>query len=100
MLLHFWKNEYDTAFQHYSEKIKTDLEKKKKEKKNKTKVYNSREQTNSGINSHISKKKSYAKYSFTGEQSNNNTNSDHKGVGNYNFDNSKQRASMSKDVKK
>ena len=53
MLLHFWKNEYDTAFQHYSEKIKTDLEKKKKEKKSKTKIYGARESVNSAINSLI-----------------------------------------------
>ena len=99
MLLHFWKNEYDTAFQHYSEKIKTDLEKKKKEKKSKTKIFGARESVNSQINSLISKKKSTAKYSFTGEQSNN-TNSELKGVGNYNYENSKQRISMSRDNKK
>ena len=99
MLLHFWKNEYDTAFQHYSEKIKTDLEKKKKEKKSKTKIFGARESVNSAINSLISKKKSTTKYSFTGDQSNN-TNSDHKGFGNYNNENSKQRISMSRDNKK
>ena len=99
MLLHFWKNEYDTAFQHYSEKIKTDLEKKKKEKKSKTKIYGARESVNSAINSLISKKKSTTKYSFTGDQSNN-TNSEHKGLGNYNYENSKQRISMSRDNKK
>ena len=99
MLLHFWKNEYDTAFQHYSEKIKTDLEKKKKEKKSKTKIYGARESVNSAINSLISKKKSTTKYSFTGDQSNN-TNSEHKGHGNYNYENSKQRVSMSRENKK
>ena len=99
MLLHFWKNEYDTAFQHYSEKIKTDLEKKKKEKKSKTKLYGARESVNSAINSLISKKKSTTKYSFTGDQSNN-TNSEHKGLGNYNYENSKQRVSMSRENKK
>ena len=99
MLLHFWKNEYDTAFQHYSEKIKTDLEKKKKEKKSKTKIYGARESVNSAINSLISKKKSTTKYSFTGDQSNN-TNSEHKGLGNYNYENSKQRISMSRENKK
>ena len=99
MLLHFWKNEYDTAFQHYSEKIKTDLEKKKKEKKSKTKIYGARESVNSAINSLISKKKSTTKYSFTGDQSNN-TNSEHKGLGNYNYENSKQRVSMSRENKK
>ncbi len=98
-LLRFWKNEYDTAFQHYSEKIKTDLEKKKKEKKSKTKIYGARESVNSAINSLISKKKSTTKYSFTGDQSNN-TNSEHKGLGNYNYENSKQRISMSRENKK
>ena len=95
MLLHFWKNEYDTAFQHYSEKIKTDLEKKKKEKKSKTKIYGARESVNSAINSLISKKKSTTKYSFTGDQSNN-TNSEHKGLGKYNYEN----FSMSRENKK
>lgn len=46
LLLRYWKNEYDTAFQHYSEKIKADMEKKKKEKK-KTKIFGSRESVNS-----------------------------------------------------
>ena len=101
MLLHYWKNEYDNAFQHYSEKIKADLERKKKEKRTKTKVFGTRESVNPGINSFISKNKSKIKNSFTGEQSlNNNTNSDPKGVGNYNYENSKQRISMSRDLKK
>ena len=101
MLLHYWKNEYDSAFQHYSEKIKADLERKKKEKRTKTKVFGTRESVNPGINSFISKNKSKIKNSFTGEQSlNNNTNSDPKGVGNYNYENSKQRISMSRDLKK
>ena len=101
MLLHYWKNEYDSAFQHYSEKIKADLERKKKEKRTKTKVFGTRESANPGINSFISKNKSKIKNSFTGEQSlNNNTNSDLKGVGNYNYENSKQRISTSRDLKK
>ena len=99
MLLNYWKNEYDNAFKIYSEKIKADLEKKKKDKKKQTKLFGSRETSNQAINSFVSKKKS--KISFTGEQSlNNNTNSEHKGVGNYNMDNSKQKMSISKEVKK
>ena len=62
-------------------------------------MFGSRETSNQAINSFVSKKKS--KISFTGEQSlNNNTNSEHKGVGNYNMDNSKQKMSISKEVKK
>ena len=34
-ILKLWKSEYDNAFQIYNEKIKSELEKKKKENKNK-----------------------------------------------------------------
>ena len=99
MLLHFWKSEYDNAFQLYSEKIKNDLEKKKKEKKSKTKIFGARESMNPSINfNFINKKKSNVKYSFIGEQ-NNNLNNEIKLTGN-NFDNSNQKISMSKDNKK
>ena len=99
MLLHFWKSEYDNAFQLYSEKIKNDLEKKKKEKKSKTKIFGARESMNPSINfNFINKKKSNVKYSFIGEQ-NNNLNNEIKLTGN-NFDNSNQKISMSKDIKK
>ena len=99
MLLHFWKSEYDNAFQLYSEKIKNDLEKKKKEKKSKTKIFGARESMNPSINfNFINKKKSNVKYSFIGEQ-NNNLNNEIKLTGN-NFDNSNQKISISKDVKK
>jgi len=99
MLLHFWKSEYDNAFQLYSEKIKNDLEKKKKEKKSKTKIFEARESMNPSINfNFINKKKSNVKYSFIGEQ-NNNLNNEIKLTGN-NFDNSNQKISISKDVKK
>ena len=99
MLLHFWKSEYDNAFQLYSEKIKNDLEKKKKEKKSKTKIFGARESMNPSINfNFINKKKSNVKYSFIGEQ-NNNLNNEIKLTGN-NFDNCNQKISMSKDVKK
>ena len=99
MLLHFWKSEYDNAFQLYSEKIKNDLEKKKKEKKSKTKIFGARESMNPSINfNFINKKKSNVKYSFIGEQ-NNNLNNEIKLTGN-NFDNSNQKISTSKDIKK
>ena len=99
MLLHFWKSEYDNAFQLYSEKIKNDLEKKKKEKKSKTRIFGARESMNPSINfNFINKKKSNVKYSFIGEQ-NNNLNNEIKLTGN-NFDNSNQKISISKDVKK
>ena len=99
MLLHFWKSEYDNAFQLYSEKIKNDLEKKKKEKKSKTKIFGARESMNPSINfNFINKKKSNVKYSFIGEQ-NNNLNNEIKLTGN-NFDNSNQKISISKDIKK
>jgi len=90
MLLHFWKSEYDNAFQLYSEKIKNDLEKKKKEKKSKTKIFGARESMNPSINfNFINKKKSNVKYSFIGEQ-NNNLNNEIKLTGN-NFENSNQK---------
>ena len=99
MLLHFWKSEYDNAFQLYSEKIKNDLEKKKKEKKSKTRIFGARESMNPSINfNFINKKKSNVKYSFIGEQ-NNNLNNEIKLTGN-NFDNSNQKISTSKDIKK
>ena len=99
MLLHFWKSEYDNAFQLYSEKIKNDLEKKKKEKKSKTRIFGAIESMNPSINfNFINKKKSNVKYSFIGEQ-NNNLNNEIKLTGN-NFDNSNQKISISKDVKK
>ena len=99
MLLHFWKNEYDMAFQHYSEKIKIELEKKKRDKKMKTKVFGNRE-SNSTINNLLNKKKSNTKNFLSGEQSNNNnTNSDFKGLGSYIYESSKQK-SISKDYKK
>ena len=99
-LLRFWKNEYDTAFQHYSEKIKMEIEKKKKDKKMRTKLFMNREST-SAINNFMSKKKSNAKNIFLGEQSgNNNTNSDYKGIGSFNHESSKQKISISRDNKK
>ena len=99
-LLRFWKNEYDTAFQLYSEKIKMEIEKKKKDKKMRTKLFMNREST-SAINNFMSKKKSNAKNIFLGEQSgNNNTNSDYKGIGSFNHESSKQKISISRDNKK
>jgi len=90
MLLHFWKSEYDNAFKLYSEKIKNDLDKKKKDKKGKTRIFGQRESMNPSFNSNfINKKKSNAKYSFIGEQSNN-TNNEIKLTGN-NFENSNQK---------
>ena len=101
LLLRTWKEEYDKAFQLYSEKIKADLEKKKRDKKKQTKIFGSRESVNPGFNSLLSKKKSNIKNSLTGEQSgNNNTNSDQRGISNYNYESSKQKISFSKDFKK
>ena len=96
LLLRYWKNEYDTAFQHYSEKIKADMEKKKKERK-KTKIFGSRESVNAPFNNLLNKKKSNTKNSITGDQSwNNNTTSDYRGI----YDTSKQKNSISRDTNK
>ena len=96
LLLRYWKNEYDTAFQHYSEKIKADMEKKKKEKK-KAKIFGSRESVNAPFNNLLNKKKSNTKNSITGDQSwNNNTTSDYRGI----YDTSKQKNSISRDTNK
>ncbi len=61
----------------------------------------SRESVNPAFNSFLNKKKPNIKNSFTGEQSgNNNTNSDLKGISNYNYESSKQKMSFSKEFKK
>lgn len=107
-LLQYWKNAYDESLQKYSEQMKAEAERKKKEQKKRTKIYGSRETANPSINSYLSKKKSNAKISLTGEQSQNNnnnnntnnTNSEHKGIGNFNIENSKQMKSNSRDLKK
>ena len=39
ILLRTWKEEYDKALQHYNEKIKLEMEKKKKDQKKKTRIY-------------------------------------------------------------
>ena len=102
MLLRTWKEEYDKAFQHYSEKIKSDIDKKKKDKKNKTRIYGSRESVNTTFNSFINKKKANAKSSINPDHSsnNNNTTSDHRGMSNYNYDSSKHKISFSREIKK
>ena len=102
MLLRTWKEEYDKAFQHYSEKIKSDIDKKKKDKKNKTRIYGSRESVNTTFNSFINKKKANAKSSINPDHSsnNNNTTSEHRGMSNYNYDSSKHKISFSREIKK
>ena len=102
ILLRTWKEEYDKALQHYSEKMKSDMEKKKKEKKSKTRIYGSRELVNSTINNLINKKKSSAKNANNIDNSSNNINTtnDLKGMSNYNNESSKQKISLSKENKK
>ena len=102
ILLRTWKEEYDKALQHYSEKMKSDMEKKKKEKKSKTRIYGSRESVNSTINNLINKKKSSAKNANNIDNSSNNINTtnDLKGMSNYNNESSKQKISLSKENKK
>ena len=102
ILLRTWKEEYDKALQHYSEKMKSDMEKKKKEKKSKTRIYGSRELFNSTINNLINKKKSSGKNANNIDNSSNNINTtnDLKGMSNYNNESSKQKISLSKENKK
>ena len=102
ILLRTWKEEYDKALQHYSEKMKSDIEKKKKEKKSKTRIYGSRESVNSTINNLINKKKSSGKNANNIDNSSNNINTtnDLKGMSNYNNESSKQKISLSKENKK
>ena len=102
ILLRTWKEEYDKALQHYSEKMKSDIEKKKKEKKSKTRIYGSRELVNSTINNLINKKKSSGKNANNIDNSSNNINTtnDLKGMSNYNNESSKQKISLSKENKK
>ena len=102
ILLRTWKEEYDKALQHYSEKMKSDMEKKKKEKKSKTRIYGSRESVNSTINNLINKKKSSGKNANNIDNSSNNINTtnDLKGMSNYNNESSKQKISLSKENKK
>ena len=102
ILLRTWKEEYDKALQHYSEKMKSDMEKKKKEKKSKARIYGSRESVNSTINNLINKKKSSGKNANNIDNSSNNINTtnDLKGMSNYNNESSKQKISLSKENKK
>ena len=80
-ILHFWKNEYDNAFQLYSEKIKSEQERKKKENKNKKKIMIQRESVGPVINNLINKKPTQK-----GAQ-NNNGNNDLRLTANFNIDN-------------
>ena len=102
ILLRTWKEEYDKALQHYNEKIKLEMEKKKKDQKKKTRIYGSRESVNTTINSFINKKKSNVKNPTNMDYSSNNINttSDHRGMSNYNNESSKQKISLSRDNKK
>ena len=102
ILLRTWKEEYDKALQNYNEKIKIEIERKKKDKRAKTRIYNSRESVNSTINSFINKKNANVKNSINmvHNSNNNNTTSDHIGKSNFNNENSKQKISLSRDNKK
>ena len=102
ILLRTWKEEYDKALQHYNEKIKLEMEKKKKDQKKKTRIYGSRESVNTTINSFINKKKSNVKNPTNMDYSSNNINttSDNRGMSNYNNESSKQKISLSRDNKK
>ena len=102
ILLRTWKEEYDKALQNYNEKIKIEIERKKKDKRAKTRIYNSRESVNSTINSFINKKNANVKNSINmvHNSNNNNTTSDHIGKSNFNNENSKQKITLSRDNKK
>ena len=102
ILLRTWKEEYDKALQHYNEKIKLEMEKKKKDQKKKTRIYGSRESVNTTINSFINKKKSNVKNPTNMDHSSNNINTtnDNRGMSNYNNESSKQKISLSRDNKK
>ena len=102
ILLRTWKEEYDKALQHYNEKIKLEMEKKKKDQKKKTRIYGSRESVNTTINSFINKKKANVKNPTNMDHSSNNINTtnDNRGMSNYNNDSSKQKISLSRDNKK
>ena len=102
ILLRTWKEEYDKALQHYNEKIKLEMEKKKKDQKKKTRIYGSRESVNTTINSFINKKKSNVKNPTNMDYSSNNINTtnDNRGMSNYNNESSKQKISLSRDNKK
>ena len=102
ILLRTWKEEYDKALQHYNEKIKLEMEKKKKDQKKKTRIYGSRESANTTINSFINKKKANVKNPTNMDHSSNNINTtnDNRGMSNYNNESSKQKISLSRDNKK
>ena len=102
ILLRTWKEEYDKALQFYSEKLKADMEKKKKEKKTKSRIFGNKESVNSTINNLLNKKKSSAKNANNIDTSsnNNNTTNELKGMSNYNNESSKQKISLSKENKK
>ena len=102
ILLRTWKEEYDKALQHYNEKIKLEMEKKKKDQKKKTRIYGSRESVNTTINSFINKKKANVKNPTNMDHSSNNINTtnDNRGMSNYNNESSKQKISLSRDNKK
>ena len=102
ILLRTWKEEYDKALQLYSEKLKADMEKKKKEKKTKSRIFGNKESVNSTINNLLNKKKSSAKNANNIDTSsnNNNTTNELKGMSNYNNESSKQKISLSKENKK
>ena len=102
ILLRTWKEEYDKALQHYNEKIKLEMEKKKKDPKKKTRIYGSRESVNTTINSFINKKKANVKNPTNMDHSSNNINTtnDNRGMSNYNNESSKQKISLSRDNKK
>ena len=104
-ILQFWKNEYDNAFQLYSEKLRTEQEKKKRENKNKKKLLIERESVGPAINNLI-KKKNNQKNNNLGQNYN-----DLRATGNFNYDNNSnyirqsnknflQRFSLNKDNKK
>ena len=102
ILLRTWKEEYDKALKHYNEKIKLEMEKKKKNQKKKTRIYGSRESVNTTINSFINKKKANVKNPTNMDHSSNNINTtnDNRGMSNYNNESSKQKISLSRDNKK
>ena len=103
-ILQLWKSEYDTAFQIYNEKIRTEMERKRRENKSKKKILLTRESMGPAVNSML-KKKSNQKILNTSHQNTSNINfgnPDLRATGNFNFDNlnPKPRFSISKDFKK
>lgn len=98
-ILKLWKSEYDNAFQIYNEKIKSEMEKKKKENKKNKKLLIARESVGPTVNN-IIRKRALSKNNAS--QNISITNNDMRATAIFNLDNKnyKKRFSVIKDIKK